>query len=179
VEEETLAGVPAVRHQVDLEKAGTALVPFGEGADRDCRLQQAAGLRRPEGTPPLWLLERPQQPVDGGGAHLRQLLPDRIRQRQLLVVFEGVQQLGHERLQPLAAQPAADLPQAPQGGGRLGAVRPGTPAAAALSAAGRPQGANQRLPVASGHPDRLIEHPPLLAPAGLGIARADRAEVFD
>jgi hypothetical protein len=117
-------GGPAatVGHQIDLQEAGTGVVPVGKGAHGDLLTQPMAGVR------------------DGGAAHrvlrsrgrqhARERRPtdlppkflDRRADRELAPDDEPFQELGNEGLQSMGADPATGLPQYFRGDGDLRAL---------------------------------------------------------
>src|SRR5216684_7494583 len=97
-------------HQVDLQKAGSLLIPFAESAQRDLMLEQSA---RPGVRPPfeLILLSLPaQQTIDGRRAHPGQLLTDFRIALELAAPLQPLDDLREHRRQTLAADVIHDPP---------------------------------------------------------------------
>ena len=101
----------AVLDHVDLEEARRRVTPVGEGAHRHA----AADGRAHTGSAPALPVDvqprRGQRAVDGGGADLQEPVPDQGVQLQVTVALHGSDEHGDQRLEPLAADPVARLPQ--------------------------------------------------------------------
>jgi len=61
--------------QVDLHKARTSLIPVAKGTDGDLVFEQRARFGGGARAQPVALPHWGQQPIDGGGTDLEQLLP--------------------------------------------------------------------------------------------------------
>ncbi len=110
----------------------------------------------------------PQQPGERGAARLPHELVHRRDEGQFAVPEEAVQELRHEGMQPVGADPAAGLPEDLGGGGHRRAIL----ARAATGARRRPgpRGAAEqpdgRLAVEAGHGHDLVQQPVLLGARG-------------
>jgi hypothetical protein len=111
-----------------------------------------------------------QQPGERGPASLPHQLVDRQGEGEFAASEEAVQELWHERMEPVGADPTAGLPE-DLGGGHLGAVRawaaagPG-PGARPRRAAEQPDG---RFAVDPGHGHDLIQQLAFLGPSRLPV----------
>ena len=121
-EEEALAGIPAMGHQVDLQEAWPADIPIAEGPDRDAALQEAARRSRGKGPAAVLLPQGPQEPLDGAGAHGPKFLLDVGAQSLVPMALHHLHQLRQEGLQPLGADAVSDFPQVPQHQRQLGTI---------------------------------------------------------
>lgn len=112
VEVFTLGVLPAVDYKVHLQKSGTALVPIGEGSDRDLLFEKSSGLRcallpfrqGPVGT---------KEVVDGGRAHLHKEFS--VSGLSLSTPFYLRADTISERSQPFRADAAAGFPYLKKG----------------------------------------------------------------
>src|SRR5437763_10187058 len=130
-EVEAFGAAPTVSHQIHFAEPGARVVPLGEGADRDLVPEPAARVR--DGRPPVAVPGaggRPQ-PREGRAAGLLQSLLEVGRHGELAASTEALEQLGHEGVEPMGADPAARLPEDLGRGGDLwtvlarAAARPG------------------------------------------------------
>ena len=106
-------GVAAVGDEVDLQRTGRGVVPVGKGSYRDL-------LTRFRGVPPLLACGcgapyRGQQAVDGCRTGGEEALPDGGVEGQVAVLFQGLEETGQDRLEPLATDTVGGLPQDHEG----------------------------------------------------------------
>jgi hypothetical protein len=164
-----------VADQVDLDEAGAALVPLGEGAHRDLALQQAARLGVRHACEAQAPAPRSQQTVDGRRRHGEQLRPHLIRELELAVTFQRRHGPAHDRRQALAADAAQRRPDLGERRQQLGAVErpaaaPPPLAARRRTARGCAQPPRRVAAVVAAERAELVEHGTPLLLAGLRIA---------
>jgi hypothetical protein len=114
---------------------------------------------------------RGQQTLEGGAARLAQLLADRDRNGEFVAPDEALQELGHERMEPMGANAAGCLPPHRGGRGDLGPVL-ARPAAGPRRRPGPRCPAQQpdgRLAMNPRDGHDLIQQPPFLAAGRLQV----------
>jgi hypothetical protein len=163
-----------VRDEIDFEEAGAGIIPLGEGADRNLVSKDGTGAGDCRAARRVVGAGGRQQPGEGGAAGLSHELGDGRGDRELSASQKAVQELGHEGMEPMRADPATGLPQDLGHGGDLRAVR-AWPTTRAGCCPGPPRTAEQpdgRFPVNAGHGHDLIQALPFLGSRGLPIALA-------
>ena len=166
--------VPAlVPDEVDLDEAGSSLVPLRPGPDRYLRLEQAPGLG--VGAPAdlgeeLGTLE---PAVDRRRAHLAQQRRLVVGELELAVSSQGRDEDSEHRRQALAGWQACDPPAQLEAGDHPGRVhRPAScPDAKDADLARHAQPRPRVIPVPPGQLAELVEDRGLLAPRPASIGR--------
>src|SRR5713101_7460664 len=134
---EALRSGPAMRAEIDFEKAGPRVGPLREGADGDLVAEpgpdpRGGGPARGSGG-----ACGGEQPAERGRTHVADELVDLRRQPQLAIAGEPVEELGHEGLEAMRANVSGGLPQDLHRRGHGGAVE--ARAAGARAGRGRPR----------------------------------------
>jgi hypothetical protein len=110
--------------EIHLAESGARVGPLREGTDRDLVLEPGAGLGRGEPARRALRAGGRQQPREGRATRLPDELLDRRRHREFPAPDQPLEELAHERMQPVGTDPAAGLPQDFGRGGDGGAVAP-------------------------------------------------------
>lgn len=164
-----------VTDEVDLDEAGSCLVPLGEGAHRDLTLEQAARLGVAHALEAQAPAFAGQQAVDGRRRHGKQLLAHLIRELEFAVALQGRDGPTHDRRQALAADAAERRPDLAERRQQLGAVGRSAAAPAPallwwLTAGPLAQPPRRVAAVVAAERAELVEHQPAFALAGALVA---------
>src|SRR5712692_1195211 len=165
---EALRSGPAMRDEIDFEKAGPRVVPLREGADGDLVAEpgpdpRGGGPARGPGGP-----RGGEEPAEGGRTHVADELVELGGERELAVAGEPVEELGDEGMEAMRANVSGGLPQDLHRRGHGGAVE--ARAAGARAGRGRPrrppEQADRRLAVQTGDSHDLVQKRALLGARG-------------
>src|SRR5712692_9762961 len=168
---EALRSGPAMRDEIDFEKAGPRVVPLREGADGDLVAEPGPDprgggpARGPGGA------RGGEQPTERGGTNVADELVELGRQPQLAITGEPVEELGDEGMETMRADVSGGLPQDLHGPGHRRPVA----ARAAGARTGRrrprrpPKQADRRLAMEAGDGDDLVQQCPFLGARGAPV----------
>ena len=106
-------GTAAMRNEVDLQESGLRFVPVSERPDRDLLSDSLHGLAPPASSG--LSSDRCEQTIEGRGTRREQSLANLRVEFQVTVTFHGLNEVGQDRLQPLAADSIGGFPRYDQG----------------------------------------------------------------
>lgn len=171
--EVSIARATVVSDEVDFAEARDSLVPFGEGPDGNLSFEDRARLRPVAAlysqTLPVWA----QCPVDGRSRDPKKLASDLRLELDLPVALQSLDDLSHERSQPVAGRTVQGGSHVPKGVDDVFAVRPWPwspwwSGAVVQRLSRRPPGVT---PGPAGELTQLVEQPPFLRLRALTVRR--------